>query len=75
VKHLHVWWWMLLPCAYFLFCVFVMKLMRWASEHENFEPIEFDEYEWTELSPSIDAGNDAKGTSHRVRGSYMEDVQ
>jgi len=74
MKHLHVWWWLILPCAYFLFCVFVMRLFKWAGEHENFDEIvSADEYEWTELSTEASAND--KGTTHRARGSYMEDVQ
>lgn len=73
MKHLHIWWWLLLPCAYFLFCVGVMKLMRWAGEHENFDEIAGeDDYEWTELH-APEAVNE--GTTHRARGSYMEDIQ
>jgi hypothetical protein len=75
MKHLHIWWWLLLPCAYFIFCVFVMKLMKWANEHENFDeiPIE-DDYDWGDTYVP-EAVNDVKGTTHRARGSYMEDCQ
>jgi hypothetical protein len=72
MKDLHVWWWLLLPCALFIFYAFIVKLMWWANEHENFGSIE-DEYEWTELS--TEAAANEKGTAHRARGSYMEDVQ
>lgn len=75
MKHLHIWWWLLVPCALFIFSAFIVKLMWWANEHENFDsPQSDDEYEWTELS-APEAQNDAKGTTHRARGSYMEDCQ
>lgn len=72
--HIHVWWWLLFPCALFIFSAFIVKLMWWAGEHENFDSIESkDEYEWTELSTQAPAND--KGTDHRARGSYMEDCQ
>lgn len=68
-------WWLFDPCALLMFYIFVVKLMWWAGEHENFDsPHSDDEYEWTELS-APEAHNDAKGTDHRARGSYMEDRQ
>lgn len=65
-------WWLFLPSIYLLLCVFMMRLLRWAGTHENFESIESrDEYEWTELH-TPEAQNE--GTAHRARGSYMEDI-
>jgi hypothetical protein len=28
-------WWLFLPCAYFLFCVVLMKILWWASDHDE----------------------------------------
>jgi hypothetical protein len=37
MNHLHIWWWLLFPCALFIFSAFIVKLMWWAGEHENFD--------------------------------------
>lgn len=67
-------WWLAYPCAYFLLCVFIMKLFKWAGEHENFDSIESqDEYEWTEMSTETSANENR--TAHRARGIYREDCQ